>query len=390
MKAKWFTLALMLVVSLFVMACEERSVGPVQTGPSAQPENVPVPKPVQGSEQSEIPYERQVVAEHLDVPWAIDRARDGRLFFTERPGHVRVIQEGKLLEEPMISFPEPFVSEGEGGLLGLVLDPNFADNHYLYVYHTYREGENVFNRVLRLKENGNKAEVDKVLIDNIPGSVIHNGGRLKVGPDRKLYITTGDASEPQLAQDRAGLAGKILRLNLDGTIPTDNPVSGSPVYSWGHRNPQGLAWSPDKKWLYSSEHGQSAHDELNRVESGANYGWPLIQGDESADEMKKPVLHSGTTTWAPSGMAFVTQGPWAGQLLIANLRGEQMLRIQLDPQQPDRVLQTSTFFHEEYGRIRDVLEAEDGSIYFMTNNRDGRGRPRASDDQIIRLIPRFP
>jgi glucose/arabinose dehydrogenase len=379
MKKIWMLcLTLLIVVAVggvFVMAFGNGNQGQTDTGPVAQPE---------------LPYQKEVVAQHLDVPWAIDRASDGRLFFTERPGNVRVIQEGKLLEQPVISFPEPFVQQGEGGLLGLVLDPDFANNHYLYVYHTYREGESIFNRVLRLKEENNQATIDKVLIDRIPGGVIHNGGRLKVGPDQKLYITTGDAGEPDLAQDQANLAGKILRLNLDGTIPADNPTSGSPVYSWGHRNPQGLAWSPDQKSLYSSEHGQSAHDELNRIEPGANYGWPKIQGDEVADSLKKPVLHSGKRTWAPSGMTFVTQGPWKGQLLIANLRGQQLLQIQLNAQQPDEVTQTINLFRDEYGRIRDVLEAADGSIYVLTNNRDGRGKTGPTDDQIIRLVPQSP
>ncbi|QRG68432.1 PQQ-dependent sugar dehydrogenase [Brevibacillus choshinensis] len=344
----------------------------------------------EGAAAQELPYVTEVVADHLDVPWAIDIAADGRIFFTERPGRVRVIQEGKLQAEPLIAFPAPFAAEGEGGLLGLVLDPKFAENHYLYVYHTYREGEKVFNRVLRMHEENNRAQVDKVLLDQVPGSGIHNGGRLKIGPDQLLYITAGDARIPELAQDRESLAGKILRIHLDGSLPADNPYPGSPVYSFGHRNPQGIAWHPANGLLYSSEHGQSAHDEINRIQKGENYGWPLIQGDQQKEGMIPPILHSGDTTWAPSGMSFVTSGPWAGQLLVANLRGMQLQKVKLDPQKPDSVLEATALLQGEYGRLRDVFAARDGSLYVLTNNRDGRGTPQENDDRIIRLAPRQP
>ncbi|MGG1662462.1 PQQ-dependent sugar dehydrogenase [Brevibacillus sp. NRS-1366] len=369
---KWLACLLVLALSLPAAACDASGV--TESKPS----------------QQMIPYTVEVVAQELDVPWEMDFADDGRIFFTERPGRVRVIQAGRLLPEPLISFPAPFISEGEGGLLGLVLDPEFAQNHYLYVYHTYKEGQNVYNRVLRLRENNNQAKIDKVLFDKIPGSAIHNGGRIKIGPDQRLYITTGDARKPELAQDRTSLAGKILRINLDGTIPADNPFPASPVYSLGHRNPQGIAWNPQTRILYSSEHGQSAHDEINRIEPGANYGWPVIQGDQQRAGMKAPILQSGEITWAPSGMTFVSKGPWAGQLLVANLRGEQMQRVTIDPSEPDTVREATASFQQEYGRLRNVVEAADGSLYLLTNNRDSRGEPREGDDKIIRLVPRQP
>ncbi|MFE1629368.1 PQQ-dependent sugar dehydrogenase [Brevibacillus reuszeri] len=365
---KWLSILLVMVLGVPVVACEAN--------------NVDVSEP----NQQPFPYTVEVAAQQLDVPWELDFAADGRIFFTERPGRVRIIQAGKLLAEPLISFPAPFVSEGEGGLLGLVLDPQFAHNHYVYVYQTYREGQDTYNRVLRLRENNNQAVIDKVLIDKIPGSAIHNGGRIKIGPDQRLYITTGDARRPELAQDRASLAGKILRINLDGTIPADNPFPGSPIYSWGHRNPQGIAWSPQTGFLYSSEHGQSAHDEINRIEAGANYGWPEIQGTEQRAGMKSPILQSGDLTWAPSGMTFISKGPWAGELLVANLRGEQLQRISIDPNQPDKVRESTALLQQQYGRLRDVVEAPDGSLYLLTNNRDGRGEPKEGDDKIIRLV----
>jgi len=346
------------------------------SGATSKPTASPAPKPTQ---------QVQVVAQDLDVPWAIDFAPDGRMFVTERPGNIRIIQQGRLLQEPLITFPAPFVSEGEGGLLGLVLDPDFANNHYLYVYHSYRSGEGVLNRVLRLKEQNNKATMDKVLIDRIPGNLFHNGGRLKIGPDGLLYITTGDAQRPELAQDPSSLAGKILRIRLDGSIPRDNPFPNSPVYSLGHRNPQGLAWHPETRQLYSSEHGPSAHDEINLIEAGKNYGWPVIQGDQEALGMQRPIIHSGNTTWAPAGMTFVTRGPWRNQLLVANLRGQQILKLELTTGQPIQARSIQSLFQDVYGRIRDVVEGPDGTVYLLTSNRDGRGAPRALDDKIIRV-----
>ena len=219
----------------------------------------------------QFPYETEVIAEKLNVPWAIDISNDGKIYFTERPGSIRVIENGKLNPQPLITFGAPFISQGEGGLMGIALDPNFSQNHYLYVMHSYQEGNKIYNRVVRLIEKNNKASIDRIIIDNIPGSQFHNGGRIKIGPDKKLYITTGDAQNQQLAQDLSSLAGKILRIELDGSIPSDNPFPNSPVYSLGHRNPQGLAWN-SKNILYSSEHGQTAHDEINIIQPGANYG----------------------------------------------------------------------------------------------------------------------
>ncbi|MEW9669024.1 sorbosone dehydrogenase family protein [Ammoniphilus sp. 3BR4] len=337
-----------------------------------------------------IPYTVETLAEGLDVPWEMDIAADGRIFFTERPGSIRVIVNEEVLPEPVIRFDAPFHSEGEGGLLGLALDPQFEENHYLYVYHTYEKDGEILNRVLRLKEQDNRATVDRVLLDGLAGERNHNGGRIKIGPDGYLYITVGDRYEPELAQQEQSLGGKILRIGLDGTIPYDNPFPGSPVYSYGHRNPQGLAWHPETSQLYASEHGQSAHDEINVIEPGANYGWPLIEGDETLEsrpELKKPLLHSGDETWAPSGMTFVSNGPWKGQMLVANLRGSQVLKLTLGYNDGTGVTHVDYLF-PEWGRIRNVYEGSDGSLYIMTNNQDGRGRPNPGDDKLLRLKPK--
>lgn len=336
----------------------------------------------------QMPYEVEIVAENLVVPWAIALSDEGKIYFTERSGAVRVIEDGKLRPQPIITFGPPFVSQGEGGLMGIVLDPNYSQNRYMYVMHSYEEEGQIYNRVVRLIERDNEAFINRILLDKIPGGQIHNGGRIKIGPDQKLYITTGDAGNPMLAQDLASTAGKILRIELDGSIPEDNPFTNSPVYSLGHRNPQGLVWHSNNI-LYASEHGQSAHDEINIIKPGANYGWPLVQGDQDTSEVniEKPLLHSGEETWAPSGIAFINQGPWQDQLLVAALRGEQVLAVSLN-EEGTGVEQSESRFKNEYGRLREVIEADDGSIYLTTNNRDGRGNPDATDDKIIRLVLR--
>ena len=337
------------------------------------------------SDETVRPNELETVAENLNVPWELAFTEEGDIFFTERPGNLRLIRDGELVEEPLLSLPAPFISEGEGGLLGLAADPAFESNHFLYVYHSYEQDGAIQNRVLRLIVDGEKAQIDKVILDGIVGETNHNGGRLKIGPDGLLYITAGDRYEPEIAQKETSMGGKIFRIHLDGTIPDDNPFEDSPVYSYGHRNPQGLAWHPETGQLYSSEHGQTAHDEINLIQKGKNYGWPIVEGDETEEGMISPILHSGEETWAPSGMTFVTEGEWKNQLLVANLRGNQILRVELS-EDGSEVLSSNALFKGEYGRIRTVTEAPDGSIYFLTNNRDGRGVPKDGDDKIFRMI----
>lgn len=337
--------------------------------------------------QDEFPYNIEITAINLMIPWALAISNEGKLYVTERIGRIWIMQNGQFLPEPLLTLEAPFISQGEGGLLGIVLDPDFAVNPYIYVMHSYLDHGRLYNRVIRLLEKNDKATIDRVLLDKIPGGRIHNGGRIKIGPDRKLYITTGDAGDSKSAQDLNSTAGKILRINLDGTIPSDNPFRNSPVYSFGHRDPQGLAWNFDNI-LYESEHGQTAHDEINIIQPGTNYGWPLVQGGEEAKDIitKKPLIHSGATTWAPSGIAFVNQGPWKGKLLVATLRGEQLLSITFNDQ-GNKVRTLETWLVNRFGRLREVIQADDGSIYLTTSNRDGRGVPVIDDDRIIRLVP---
>jgi glucose/arabinose dehydrogenase len=319
----------------------------------------------------------QVLADNLEVPWAIDIASDGRLFFTERPGRVRVIDaDGRLLEDPAAFINAEQM--GESGLLGLALHPDFANNHLLYVYHTYSNGSAVFNKVLMLTERDNKIIESTVIIDGISAADRNDGGRIKFGPDGKLYIATGDARQPELAQNAGSLAGKILRVNPDGSTPEDNPFEGSPVYSYGHRNIQGLAWHPVTRELYASEHGSEGNDEINLIKPGGNYGWPVEECP--AEQFERPVVCFNPAV-APGGMAFASSDRlgYQNDILMAALRGLHLRQVDLEAGTESNIL-------TGYGRIRDVVEAPDGSLYVTTSNRDGRAIASEGDDKILRII----
>ena len=331
----------------------------------------------------------EVVADGLKVPWSLDFAPDGRIFFSERGGSVYTIENGRV-SEPLISRD---VGSVEGGMLGIALDPDFEDNGYVYAYYTYTDWWSTYNRVVRFTQDDGMLVNETVLIDGIPGGLVHNGGRIKFADDNTLYITTGDAGNAALAQDMNSLAGKILRINSDGTVPSDNPFADSAVYSLGHRNPQGLDWEPDTGVLLISEHGPSgekgfAHDEINSVYPGTNYGWPDIVGDQTKQGMNAPLLHSGTVTWAPSGAVFYDHDlieEFAGKFLVATLAGNHMMAVQLDLEQ-NMTLGMEKYF-EAWGRLRDVAVDESGNLYILTSNQDGRGYPAHDDDRIVKISP---
>ncbi|MFC4559419.1 PQQ-dependent sugar dehydrogenase [Virgibacillus kekensis] len=308
---------------------------------------------------------------NLFIPWTI--SKNGNTFFlSQRDGAVVKI-EGDLgiVEVQDVKLSEEILHEGQGGFLGFTLAPDFESSKSAFAYHTYEKNGEALNRIVSLTLEGNTWKEENALLDGIPGGDINNGGRIQIGPDGMLYATTGDTGEPNLAQEQASLAGKILRMDLNGEIPEDNPFKDSFVYSYGHRNPQGLAWDGQDN-LYSSEHGESGHDEINLVKAGKNYGWPVIQGDEEADNMVTPLQHSGDDTWAPAGMAY-----YDGQLYIASLAGSKIFTY--NPESG----RTSEFF-DDAGRLRDVLVDED-ALFTITSNHDSRGEPSEKDDRLIHI-----
>jgi glucose/arabinose dehydrogenase len=308
----------------------------------------------------------ELMADNLEVPWAMAFLPDGRMIFTERPGRVNILEGRQVKLVASINT----TANGESGLLGVAVDPGFDQNRYIYLYYTSGN----FNRVSRF-QLGERLENETMLIDNIPAAQIHDGGRLKFGPDGKLYITTGDASQRELAQDTNSLAGKILRMNPDGSVPSDNPF-GNYVYSYGHRNPQGIAWG-GANVMYSSEHGQSSNDEINIITSGSNYGWPIIEGNQTSPAMVSPLRAFTEFTLAPSGMAY-----YQGSLYLAGLRGNQLRQVKLSADGRSVVGEEVLF--QDLGRVRDVVEYN-GYLYISTSNRDGRGIPKSGDDRIIRV-----
>ncbi|WP_280770027.1 PQQ-dependent sugar dehydrogenase [Salipaludibacillus daqingensis] len=317
-------------------------------------------------------WEVETVAENLDIPWSLN-IYEKIIYMTDRDGHILEVNDGET-EQTTLETSSPIAHQGEGGLLGFVLAEDFGTSNEGFAYYTFESEEgSLANRVVKVEKDDGWAETE-ILLDDIPGAGIHNGGRLAIGPDDNLYVTTGDADIPSDAQDDSNLAGSILRMTMEGEIPDDNPTEDSYVYSYGHRNPQGLAWNEEGE-LYSSEHGPVAQDEINLIQPGNNYGWPVIEGDQTNDGMEEPLIHSGDDTWAPSGIAF-----WDNQLLVAGLRGESLYYF--DEEQNDMV----EVFQGE-GRLRDVAVVDE-AIYLITNNTDGRGTPKENDDRLLKLTMR--
>jgi aldose sugar dehydrogenase len=319
----------------------------------------------------------EILATNLEIPWSLVFLPNAEILFTQRPGILSLLSSGQVIEIAQISDVKTI---GEGGLMGLELHPEFENNNYIYIMYTYSsDGDDTLNRVIRYEYENRQISNPEIIVDEIPGARFHNGGRIKFGPDNYLYITTGDSQNPSLSQDRDSLAGKILRVTGDGFPAPGNPFN-TRIYSYGHRNPQGITWDSEEN-LYSTEHGRSnptGYDEVNLIEAGRNYGWPEIEGNETRNDMITPIANSGLGTWAPGSAAYLNDS-----LFFGGLRPKTLFELKLKNNTPTLV----EHFTNEFGRIRDVIVGPDNMLYITTSNRDGRGDPVEQDDRIIRINP---
>jgi len=325
-------------------------------------------------EKVSVSSEPESMTEKLRVPWELVFLPEGEMLVTERLGILKQLgTDGAEIAVPDVR------QIGEGGLLGMTLHPDFSNNHWIYLYFTTDTDGQLKNVVERYVLGDQKLTERTRILDGIPADSNHNGGRIAFGPDGFFYVTTGDAGNSDLAQNPQSLAGKILRVGEDGSLPEDNPFSNA-VYSYGHRNVQGIVWDGSGR-LWATEHGRSGalsgYDELNLIERGANYGWPTIQGDQQREGMRTAQKNSGaTTTWAPSGMAF-----FDGSIFFVGLRGQALYEYIISEDQLVEHLKN------QFGRLRQVKIGPDGNFYLLTNNTDGRGKPKEGDDKLIRLAP---
>jgi glucose/arabinose dehydrogenase len=319
----------------------------------------------------------RTLVEGLEVPWEIVFLPDGRALVTERPGRVRVISaNGELVERPAARVPVSAL--GEGGLLGLALDPKIESNDLVYTYYTTESGM----EVARYRLEGDRLVEEAVVLEGIAAGPIHDSGRIHFGPDDRLYIATGDAGQQDLAQDPESLNGKFLVMEQSeyrGDGPGDAEILTS-----GHRNPQGFDWQPGSDRLIATEHGDTGNDEVNEIREGRNYGWPEAEGTDHGDFTAPLTVYEDSI--APSGATFVSLpgSEWTGDYLIAALVGEQVRRLSFDGA---AVTEEEAVFEGEFGRVRTVAEGPDGALYALTSNRDGRGSPRPGDDRVIRIVP---
>ncbi len=344
----------------------------------------------------QVAFRVETVATGLEVPWGIAFLPDGSLLVTERPGRLRLVRNGQLVPEPVAQIPT--AAAGEGGLMGIALHPDFAANRLFFLYYTASVAEGDINRLerYRLATDGRSATPDRILLDRIPAARDHNGGRLRIGPDGMLYVSTGDAADPDVSQVPRSLAGKILRLTPEGTIPPDNPYTFSPVYLTGVRNSQGFDWR-DPRTMLVTDHGpsgerlRSGHDEVTVAYAGSNLGWPHIWGCRAQGRLLSPSL-SWNDAVPPGGAAIYTGtaiSAWHGDLIIGTLQSKHLHRVSFDRQHPDRVRLHEVYLRGDppsgYGRLREVVMGPDRHLYVTTSNCDGRGDCPPDRDRILRL-----
>ena len=338
---------------------------------------IPLPEPNLNSQNDFV----NVLAENLDKPRALAVA-DNRIFVTEKDGSIRVIQDGTLLNSPLATFRS--VDVFDAGLLGIAVHPDFADNHFLYIFLSYEdENEKLWNKILKITESESKLKTVETIFDKIPGSSFTNGGFLKFGPDKKLYVGTGTVSDSShLPQDLDSLSGKILRLNDDGTIPDDNPFADSPVYSLGHRHPQGITWD-DKGIMYVAEFGPEKNDEINIIQSGKNYGWPEHQCAGGSDDGFESAILCYDPSIEPGGILFYSgeRIDFESSFIMASMRAINLYQVDFE-----EGLSSQKSILSGIGRIRDVAQGNDGSLYVITSNTDGKGFPDSTDDKLVRIL----
>ena len=334
---------------------------------------IPLPVPTSNSENDFV----TILAENLDKPRAIAISND-RVFVTEKDGTIKVIQNNTLLESPLATLRGADVFDG--GLLGITLHPNFSSNHYMYVFLTYDDGD-LWNKILRITESENKLQNAEIILDKIPGSSFTNGGFIKFGPDEKLYVGTGTVSDAShLPQDLNSLSGKILRLNDDGSIPDDNPFPNSPIYSLGHRNPQGMTWDDDGN-MFVAESGPEKNDEINLILSGKNYGWPEQQC--SGNEDFEDAILCFDPSIEPGGILFYSGDliDFESSFIMASMRAANLYQLDFE-----EGLSSQKSILSGIGRVRDVVQGPDGSLYVITSNTDGKGFPDSMDDKLLRIL----
>lgn len=322
----------------------------------------------------------------LRNPWDLAFAPDGRMFVTERPGNVLVFESGAVNARRLATFAVPDVrAQGESGLMGIALDPDFARTGHIYVCASRSVGGEFLNQVLRLKATGSDIALDRVLVaSGMRAANIHDGCTVRFGPDGKLWASMGDAAQTALAQDVTSLNGKFLRMNTDGSVPADNPVlpgaaAASLIWSYGHRNPQGLSFQPGTGLPFGVEHGATTHDEINILEKGANYGWPRAEGPDPQKRYKDPIWSSGASTIATAGAAFVSGaawGAWSGSLFVAQLKETDLRRFTIEG---GSAVQREILLDGKYGRLRSLVQGPDGALYVTTSNGSG--------DRIVRIAP---